>query len=204
MSARQVSIKKTDVEQQLVFAEVYAPQLIDSHDDFMTAETIRNMAYEFMRKGLTDAIDTNHDREKNGSYIVESFIAREDDTIFIPGSWVIGVKVSDAVWPLVKSGDINGFSLDGDGIRNDGTIEMNVPPFLTGLTDEGSDPAYPHTHEFVVEFNQEGKFIGGKTTPSIDGHWHEIIQGTSTEDANGHSHRFSYVEGIIDANESSS
>lgn len=196
-------IKKTDAEQQLVFAEVYAPMLVDAHEDFMSAETIRNMAYDFMRKGLTDAVDTNHDREKNGSYIVESFIARDDDTIFIPGSWVVGIKVDNETWALVKSGEINGFSLDGMGVKNPTTLEINIPSSIVGETDEGSDGENLHKHKFIVTFNEDGDFVGGNTTVALDGHFHRIVNGTITEAAGTppHTHRYAFVEGIIEANE---
>jgi Putative phage serine protease XkdF/HNH endonuclease len=74
------------------------------------------MAHEFLRKGLVNHIDVQHSRKGSGGYVVESFIARDDDATFIPGSRVLGVKVPDAgVWELVKPGELNCFSLDGMG-----------------------------------------------------------------------------------------
>lgn len=193
-SAPSVSIKKLDDEQQLVFGEVYAPGFPDSQGDFMSAETIQNMAYEFLRKGLVNKIDTNHDQEVNGSYVVESFIAREDDSIFIPGSWVIGVKVPDPkLWEMIKTGELNGFSLDGSAIQVERTIEIELPLSLTGETDFVDG----HKHTFQVSFDNQGNLIGGTTGPGPDGHVHRIVRGTITEMANGHSHRFSFVEGIL-------
>jgi hypothetical protein len=189
-----VSIKKLDDEQQLVFGEVYAPGFPDSQGDFMTAKTIQNMAYEFLRKGFVNRIDTNHNQEINGSYVVESFIAREDDSIFIPGSWVIGVKVPDPkLWEMIKSGELNGFSLDGSAVQVETTIEIEMPLTLNGET----DIADGHKHTFQVSFDNQGNLIGGTTGPGPDGHVHRIVRGTITEMANGHSHRFSFVEGIL-------
>lgn len=193
-SPTSVSIKKLDDEQQLVFGEVYAPGFPDSQGDFMTAETIQNMAYEFLRKGFVNKIDTNHDQEVNGSYVVESFIAREDDSIFIPGSWVIGVKVPDPkIWGLIKSGELNGFSLDGSAIQVETIIEVEMPLTLTGET----DVADGHKHTFQVSFDNQGNLLGGTTGPGPDGHVHRIVRGTITEMAAGHAHRFSFVEGIL-------
>ena len=60
-----------------------------------------------MEKGILSNIDTNHSRQPNGCRVVEAFIARDDDRVFIPGSWVIGVKVPDpALWRMVKSGEL--------------------------------------------------------------------------------------------------
>ena len=63
-------------------------------------------------------IDTEHDLERNGSEVVESFIARKGDATFTPGAWVLGVHVVDPVlWGQIKTGEITGFSLFGEGER---------------------------------------------------------------------------------------
>jgi len=160
----------------------------------MSAEEIRKMAYNFLRKGLVSNIDTNHSRQPNQSYVVESFIARDDDPVFIPGSWVLGVHIPDpAVWQMVKSGELNGFSLDGMGMRTPKTFEVEMPELLKGETDKVGN----HSHAFAVKFDEGGNFLGGQTTPGPDGHVHQIVRGTVTEPALGHSHRFSFVEGVL-------
>lgn len=191
------SLKKADDELRIVWGEVYAPGFPDSQGDFMTEDTIREMSYGFMKKQALTAIDTNHSREENGSLIVESFIAREDDTLFIPGSWVIGVHVPEQeVWDMVKSGELNGFSIDGHGVRVDTVLEIDMPDTLAGKTEAGDDG---HSHTFYVKFDEEGRFLGGETDRAADGHYHIIKMGTCTEVAGGHSHRFSFVEGVLDA-----
>jgi hypothetical protein len=195
-AGRVASIKKTDNEQQVVFGEVYAPDFPDSHGDFMGADAVRDMAYGFMKKGLLSKVDIQHSQEECGAYIVESFIARDDDPVFLPGSWVIGVHIPDVeTWALVKSGELNGFSLDGFGIRVPTKFEIDMPELLKGETDISMD----HKHGFIVKFDNEGNFLGGRTTEAADGHWHEIVKGTVTEDASGHNHRFSFIEGVMDA-----
>jgi hypothetical protein len=191
-----VPFKKTSDEQQVVFGEVYAPGFPDSQGDFMTKDTIQTMAYGFLKKANTSKIDVQHSREECGAYVVESFIARDDDPVFIPGSWVVGVKVPDTnIWEMVKSGELNGFSLDGLGVRVPTTIELTIPEVLKGETDVFDG----HGHDFHVRFDEEGNFLGGKTSKAEDGHFHEINRGTATEVTDGHSHRFSFVEGVIDA-----
>jgi len=191
-----VQIKKLDQEEQVVFGEVYAPGFPDSQGDFMTPDEIKKMAYNFLRKGVTSNIDVNHSQTPSGSYVVESFIARDDDPIFIPGSWVIGVKVPDqAIWKMVKSGELNGFSLDGMGVRTDTVFEIEMPELLKGETDD----VQGHRHSFFVKFDRDGNFLGGQTSPGPDGHVHKIERGTVTETVDGHSHRFSFVEGVLGA-----
>lgn len=190
---KSLQIKKQDEEQQLVYGEVYAPGFPDSQGDFMTIETIQEMAHGFMRKGLVNKIDVQHSQQESGCYVVESFIAREGDPTFIPGSWVLGVKIPDQeIWGLVKSGELNGFSLDGFGVRVDTVLEIDMPDILQGDTVEEAG----HTHRFFVKFDQAGNFLGGHTDV-VDGHMHRILRGTVTEDAFGHAHRFSFVEGVL-------
>lgn len=196
--SNKVPFKKTDDELQVVWGEVYAPGFPDSQGDFMTAEGIRQMAWNFMKKQALHKVDVQHCQQESGSYIVESFIAREGDPVFIPGSWVVGVKIPDPeIWGLVKSGELNGFSLDGFGIRRKTTLEIEMPEVLKGETDMVDD----HTHGFSVRFGENGEFLGGETLPSLDGHMHAIVKGTVTEPAGAtpHTHRFSFVEGVLDA-----
>jgi hypothetical protein len=195
-----VEFKKADDEQQVVLAEVYAPGVPDSQGDFMTAEEIRLMAYGFMKKGQMGNVDREHDNQTFGATIVESFIARDGDPDFIPGSWVVGVYIPDpAQWANVKNGTFNGFSFDGEGDRHDREITLEVPDWLVGETSVTND----HSHVFTVRYGPSGEFLGGETGIT-DGHSHEIKRGTVTEETDGHDHRFSYVELIDGPTESQS
>jgi hypothetical protein len=111
-----MQIKKLDEELQIVYAEVYVPNVPDSDNDFMTVETVREMAHKFLANGRVTKVDVEHSREDIQAAVVESFVVRKGDPDFIPDAWVAGVKIYDPeVWELVKSGEINGFSLDGIG-----------------------------------------------------------------------------------------
>ena len=81
-----MAISKLDHELQVVYGEVYAPGFPDSQGDYMTRETIREMALEFMRKGYGANIDVRHSQEQSGAYVVESFIARDDDSSSFPAA----------------------------------------------------------------------------------------------------------------------
>jgi hypothetical protein len=202
--------KKFDEERQLVYAEVYAPMIPDSQGDFMTAEGIEAIAHDFMKRGNVTKIDTNHDLQENGSYVVESFIARKGDNDFTEGAWVMGVKVLDPqVWKMVKSGQLNGFSMYGKGRRVERVIELEIPDsgMVKGTVDKSEQD--DHTHSFKVRFDNDGNFLGGDTGPAlvkgakVDDHTHRITKGTATDEANGHSHRFNFLE-AINARETSS
>lgn len=79
----------------------------------MTAEDIKKLAHRALKLDLAVIIDTQHDNVPNGSYPVESFIARSGDPDYTEGAWVMGVKVpDDATWEKVLKGELNGFSFE--------------------------------------------------------------------------------------------
>lgn len=183
-------IRKTDDELQIVYGEVYAPNVPDVHGEFMSPVEVRKMAHRFMTKGILQAVDTNHDNELNGSMVVESFVAREDDPIFLSEAWVIGMHVPDNdMWTKIKNGEINGFSIEALVHLAEKVVELEIPEVLQGETSEADG----HTHRFEVKFDDEGNFMGGLTS-NDGGHRHEIRRGTVTEAADGHTHRYSIAE----------
>jgi len=186
-----LKIKKVEDDKQLVFGEVYAPTTLpDSDGDVMTAETIEEMAYRFMKNFSQKSIDVEHDSNIVEAVVVESFIARENDPLFIEGSWVVGVFIEDSdIWELVKTGEINGFSLEGIGKGTMTEIEVEIPEQLEGMTSEDDG----HEHKFIVKFDEDGQFLGG-VTDVVNGHRHSIMKGTITEQSDNHNHKFSYLE----------
>lgn len=186
-----VPVFKKQSMKQIVYGEVYAPNRPDSDNEFMTAETIEKMAHDFLRNKRTGQIDIEHSNNLvEGASVVESFIAREGDPDFIPGSWVVGVHIPDKeTWALVESGEINGFSLEAMVEKESQARTLERPPDLIGKTslDDG------HTHQFFVNYDPQGRFVGGKTDVTND-HYHKIKAGTVTEPTNGHTHRFSSVD----------
>lgn len=191
-------IKKFDKDEQILFAEVYSPGLPDADRDFMTRSEIEKAAHNFMKNLRLKNIDVNHDYEQTGSYVIESFIARQGDPLFIEGSWVVGIKVEDPeLWEDVVTNKINGLSWAGKVKRSAEPIEveMEVPDLITGTTQESAG----HSHSFALKLRPDGKIDLGETDV-IDGHSHSILKGSVTETANGHAHRFSYLEVIFGEN----
>lgn len=185
-----VRITKSDSELQVVYGEVYTPDVPDSQNEIMTKDVVRETAYRFMINKRLGQVDTNHDNEVNGSMIVESFIARDGDPDFIPHSWVVGVYIPDPeLWERVKNQDLNGFSLEAIEYLEDCEIELEVPDTITGTTSEESG----HTHTFYVRYDDEGNYLGGETN-LVNGHQHIIKRGTVTEKSNSHEHRYSYID----------
>ena len=182
-----VTIKKFDNDKQIVYGEVYAPMVLDTYGEFMTAEDIEIMAHRFMQLDLGSVIDTQHDTLANGAYPVESFIARPNDPDYAEGAWVLGVKIPDAgLWSRAKSGELNGFSFQCLVKPTDVDVEYDTIRDYVGATELFDT----HDHTFFAELNEIGNVIGGRTSKATDGHYHEITRASVTDTAGGHSHRF--------------
>jgi len=187
-----IAVFKTIHEpKRIVWSELYSPGKLDSDHEFMRAEQIEAMAYDFMKTMKLDAVDHQHDQQhRDGCCVVESFIARKGDPDFIEGAWVIGMYVGDdEMWDKVVKGEINGFSMEAMVVKEPKQVTMEVAPVLTGLTQKSEG----HEHTFLVAYDNQGNFLGGKTD-QVNGHSHAIRYGTATTETNGHSHRFSHIE----------
>ncbi|CAI8878325.1 Terminase [Brevibacillus sp. IT-7CA2] len=119
---KDIRISKTDKAEQLVYGVVYEPDVEDAHGDQMTAEEIKKAAHGFMERQSTYNIDKQHDLDADKGYVLETYIAPIDMTLgdqeIKKGSWVTGVKVTDAdTWEQIEKGEITGFSMWGVGKR---------------------------------------------------------------------------------------
>lgn len=180
-------IGKIDEDQKIVYAVVYEPFVLDTWGDFMLPDDILEMAHNFLKKpNLDQRIDTIHDYVSNGSYPIESFIARSNDPDFAEGAWVMGVKVPDEdVWAKIKSGELSGFSMAGMAKMLPAVVEVTIGYADMGMTEEN----HKHQHLFFVELDDHGRVTSGRTSIDLS-HSHEIMAGTATEITEGHSHRF--------------
>jgi hypothetical protein len=180
--------------ERLVFAEVLVPDERNVYGDLHTAENIRQFAYGFMINGFQ--IDLDHDNKDVSDKIrvVESFIAREGDSTFITGAWVIGILVlDDKIWGDILSGELNGFSYEAL------VSSLEVGVVYPNLT-EARGVTYPsildgHVHSFSVELDDFGRVVRGETADSV-GHLHTIASHTYTDlaaDEAGRVHRHRYT-----------
>lgn len=184
---------------QVVMAEVYVPYALDSDQEFMTPEEIKKLAWSWMGKNMNHSVDTQHDNILNGGRVVESFIAREGDSLFIPGSWVVAVWLPLETFQRVLSGELNGFSVEFEVIKEKKTLVYNLPEYFfvdTSMTNG-------HKHRAKIYISDEGNFAGGITTVDADpvgfAHQHLIMRGTATEPASdGHTHTFEFIHVYLD------
>lgn len=192
-----VQIKKADDELQIVWGEVYVPDIPDSQGEYMTKAEVRKMAYRFLGSGRVKKIDRGHDNKITGAFVVESFIARENDPDFISDSWVVGVHIpSKKIWADVKNGELNAFSMEAFVHTATKEIEIEVPEELRGTTFEEEG----HRHPYRLVFNDEGQLVGGMALKGDTDHQHKIIGPATTEETHNHKHRFDFIEALIKAN----
>jgi hypothetical protein len=207
VSAGERKLKLASDELQIVWGEVYIPDVPDSDGDFMTAEDIREMAYNFLRKssdGRLGNIDVCHNnRIVKGCSVVESYIARKGDPDgFVPGAWVVGVHVPDKeVWGAIKRGELNGFSMEALVTKTPVEIELEIPPIISGRTYKHGEGDSQHDHAFHVAYDERGNFLGGRTD-IVNGHYHRIKRGTVSEEAAGHRHKFAVIDSLLNATSS--
>lgn len=178
--------------EQVVFAEVLVPDVVNSFGDVYTREAIVDFAYEFARQGyLLDIDHDNVDVTGTKYYVVESFIARDGDPDFIDGSWVVGVKVLDAdLWSKILSGAINGFSFEAEVSMQPITFVAQDQRIVVGRTEPHPLDGHTHTYTLVVD-SLNRPFEGG--TSEDAGHSHRILTHTVTEVAEGHNHRYQVI-----------
>lgn len=186
-TSRVVRIKRIDTLKRIVYGEVYAPYVLDTYAEFMYPDDIEKMAHRFMRLDLSKTIDTSHDNVPNGSYPVETFIAREGDPDYTPGAWVMGVKIEgEDTWQRVLRGELNGFSFQSLVVPKLVEVVYEVIRDHVGETEPAADD---HTHTYFVTLDEQGLVVGGYTD-NVDGHSHRIGRASVTAEAEGHNHRF--------------
>lgn len=182
-----VRIKRMDEAERIVFGEVYAPDRLDTYGEFMLAEDIKKMAHRALKLDLSIMIDTQHDNVPNGSYPVESFVAREGDPDYTPHAWVLGVKVpDDATWEKCWKGELNGFSFEAMVTPKELEVEYFVIRDHVGAVESALD----HEHDYFLQMGSDGKVLRGWTSPGPDGHVHKISKASVTDLALDHTHRF--------------
>lgn len=117
---RSIPILKIDDEKRIVTGIVYEPDVLDAHEEFMTAEEIEKSAHQFLKDYRN--IDKQHDFVAGQAEVVESWIAKEVGKLgeqdIKKGSWLMSVHVpDDDTWGEIKKGELTGFSMGGVGER---------------------------------------------------------------------------------------
>lgn len=186
------SVAHIDETRRIIFGEVYAPNKIDAYGWFMEPHEVEKMAHKFMRLDLSKVIDTDHDNVPNGSYPVQSFIARPGDPQFTEGAWVLGVKITDeSLWQRVVNGELNAFSMEIYVKKTPAVVQYETVTKQVGYTEDHDD----HRHYYYAEIDPTtGRVIGGRTN-IVNGHFHDLSVNSVTDESQGdnkppHTHRY--------------
>jgi len=104
-------------ELRVVTGVVLVPDVVDAHNDIVSAEVIRDAAYDFLAK-YNDAtkLGVQHKLFGQNMELVESYVAPVDFELpggpVALGSWVLSVRIlDDELWAQVLAGTLTGFSI---------------------------------------------------------------------------------------------
>lgn len=155
-------------EQGELLAVVYAPNHVDAHGEYATADVIKDAAYGFMAKGA--AIDIQHDGKKidnSKAYVAETFIIQKGDERFsdwkdtegkpvdLTGGWATLIKIEDKeLRTLYREGKWNGVSMGGEYIR--GSEDASMQKFIDAfLQIANKQPAKATTQEPETDMDEK-------------------------------------------------
>lgn len=182
------SVKKSADDRQILFGEVYTPNVLDTHGEMMLSDGVELMAHRFMASLKNDQIDIMHDNRVVKAVVIESFIAREGDAEYNEGAWVVALKIEDTgLWDEIKRGKYNGFSIETRITKVPAVVELTFYKQVFGVTAKTDG----HDHVFFIQIDDGGEIVGGFTSEADDGHTHRVLRGTATELTLDHAHRIS-------------
>lgn len=131
-AAKKLAFQQELEEKRMIIGPLMVPnKLIDRVDEngmpyyvYFTPETIKKIAYKFMKDGHLKNFNIEHISEDkvDGVSVVESWLVEHpniDKTSlygkkYEKGSWVAMMKVeNDEMWERIKNGEFSGFSVEG-------------------------------------------------------------------------------------------
>lgn len=113
-----IRIIKTDKLKKFIYGVVYEPNAVDTQGDSATEPLIQTTAHDFLKMGLVNMVDEQHDFEPGKGKVVESFILRGEDPNFPnvnKGAWCVVIEPDESVIEAIERGEIGGLSLAGQG-----------------------------------------------------------------------------------------
>ena len=178
---QKIQLKEIDKEQRILIGLVLEPEKLiyrfneKTKEEFnivFDAETIKNLSYNFFKKGNQKNSTIEHENKIDGVTFVESWIVEDTKKdksnvyglSYPKGSWVATMKVdSDEVWNnYVKTGKVQGFSVDAMLDLQEVNLKSNInmskveSTFLESLTTllglNKTDEVNQDTKEVKVEF----------------------------------------------------
>lgn len=150
-SVQKTALVKSIEEKRIVYGVVLDPYVVDAHNDLIPPADVEAAAHEWIEKYRH--IGKQHTELDTEAALVESFIvpypSTEDyaaamlqkdhsaykmpygDQTVHSGTWILGVRLSEERWELVKSGDVTGFSIAGFGAKKRiQTVDLPAVSFI--------------------------------------------------------------------------
>lgn len=129
LKKQQVYLAEVDAEKKILMGAALIPEKRilrrDESGDyhiFFSKETVRKASELFLMKGNQNNSTLEHNEKLEGMTVVESWIiddkkkdkSRKYGFSLPEGTWMVSMKVhNEDVWSKVKSGELNGFSIEG-------------------------------------------------------------------------------------------
>lgn len=114
---REIPIAKYDEEKGIVYGIVYSPDDLDTDGEFAKADEIEAAAHGFLADLKAANVDKGHSFEKEGADVVESWVLKEESSLFPDepaGAWAVGIKVHDEELKKdIKTGKLQALSMAG-------------------------------------------------------------------------------------------
>ncbi|MAH47740.1 hypothetical protein CMI37_18105 [Candidatus Pacearchaeota archaeon] len=136
-SALTVEIAKTDEDKRIVYGVVLDPYKVDAHGDLISPAEVEKTAHGWMSKSrvvglqhseMADAVPVEswlvpYPSEKDYKAAMTGKPHKANRTVFgtdtiHSGTWVLGTRLGKKEWALVKSGELNAYSIGGFGKRS--------------------------------------------------------------------------------------
>ncbi|WP_270670490.1 XkdF-like putative serine protease domain-containing protein [Aeromonas sp. QDB04] len=128
--------QETQQEQRISVEIVYIPDERDSHQQYMTAETIRKACEDFNSNLAAGKISANlyHLSNTDKFEILKSWINEIDMVSHTgqevkEGTWLVKLRYSPELWEMKKAGKIQGVSIGCRGVVNSETGEITDVTF---------------------------------------------------------------------------
>lgn len=153
-----IRIHKALEEKRIVYGVVLDPYQLDAHNDWLPPAEIEKTAHGFMRKsrmikvmhsGLGDATPVESFIEpypSRADYIAamqnqphRAFKRRFGEDVIHSGAWVLGVELSKELWERYKKGELDAFSIGGEGLRTPMTKEDMPEVRFVELGEKGDE-----------------------------------------------------------------
>ena len=116
---------------------------------YFKPETIEKIARKFMKNKLLSEVTLEHGNKTSGVHMVESWIvehpAKDKSNLYgftLPkGSWfaVYSAEDNPKVWDRVKSGEFNGFSIEGLFEHQKSDVKLALEKDIEDLTDDEAE-----------------------------------------------------------------